>query len=476
MSRHYEELSGASGRARSYRPARLNAQQHFSGHAPQLHFDDQSYALSDLSTVGFGASTAGEVDDIPGDEPVRRGVLRLTQRGREIFAAPARRARLDIGKGRHFAGFALESGVVDLAHLRRANAAALAAGQDARSELAIPPDYKALTADALEFVGAYLSRIDRYAGLAETEMPWHERRAVASELAAECAPAWRALLMQGNALSRPLHDDKPLRAALKTYTENTLTRTLCGGESWRRSYLKPQGYPGDFRIMNFMYDATPKGDGIASMFLHMTGVIAGQPIVSRMRRLAELIVARAAEIGSARPVQITSVGAGPARELERVAELSPPGVDWRVTLVDQEAEALEYAIANVRRRRLGLSLTPLNVSFKDMLVPSSLTEHFTGQDVIYSSGLVDYLSPMASQRFVRRMYEFLAPGGAVIIGNVNDIATGTLWPMEYVLDWTLYFRSEAEMAAMAAGFDPAQVSIVADEMNAIHFLVVRKPA
>lgn len=476
MSRHYEELSGAEGRARVYRPLRVSAAQHFYGNAPTLQFDDQSYALADLSVAGFGGVAVGELNEAPDEAAVRRGVLKLTQRGRELFAAPARRARLELEKGRWIAGFALEEQILDLDALRRANAAALSAGSAPKRAAAIPDDYKALCAEAMHFIGSYLSRIDRFAGPVEAAMSAAERRAVASDLAAECEAPWRELMMQGNALVAPLHEDKPLRTALKSFTENTLTRVLNGGESWRRSYEKPQGYPGDFRIMNFMYDGAPRGESISSMFLHLTGVIAGQPIVSRMRRLAELIVEHGALASEMRPANIMSVGAGPARELERLAALSPAGMRWRATLVDQESEALEYAITNVRRQKLGIEITPLNVSFKEMLVPSSLATHFAGQDVIYSSGLVDYLSAMAAQRFVRRMYDFLRPGGVVIIGNVNNLSTGTIWPMEHVLDWTLYFRTADQMRAMAAGFDPSQVAIVEDEMRAIYFLVVRKPA
>lgn len=476
MSTHYEELKGAEGRARVYRPLRIAAEQYFFGHAPKVHFDDQEYALADLSIAGLGGVAVGELNEAADDAVIRRGVLRLTQRGRELFAASARRARLDLSKGRWTAGFALEEGVLDLDALRRANAAALASAPP-RPELAVPDVYKTLCADAMHFIGSYLARIDRFAGHVEAMMPYAERRAVAADLAAECENGWRALMMQGNALVAPWHDDKPLREALKAYTEATLTRLLCGGETWRRSFEKPQGYPGDFRIMNFMYDGAPRGETIGEMFLHLTGVIAGQPIVSRMHRLADLIVDRGAEIAAhGAPVNIMSVGAGPARELERIAALSAPGARWRATLVDQEAEALEYAVANVRARKLGVEVTPLNVSFKEMLVPSALGPHFAGQDVIYSSGLVDYLSPMAAQRFVRRMYDFLRPGGLVIIGNVNNLATGTIWPMEHVLDWTLYFRSEADMRAMATGFDPEHVAIIEDEMRAIYFLAVRKPA
>jgi SAM-dependent methyltransferase len=266
---------------------------------------------------------------------------------------------------------------------------------------------------------------------------------------------------------------------VKTYTERTLTRLLVGGESWARSYFKPAGYPGDYKIMNFMYDRTLVGASLQAKLLHTLGVVAGQPIVSRMHKLAELIITHSAgAAASGRPVDIMSIGAGPARELEKLAEHSPEGRKWRATLIDQDTDAIEYAISNVRRRGIDRTIEtrPLNMTFREMLSPSPLSSEFADKDIIYSSGFVDYLNPMLAMRFVKRLYEFLRPGGSIIIGNVNDLRTGTLWPMEYILDWTLYFRNLDEMTAMAQMVKGAKVDVVSDDMEAIYLLVITKPA
>lgn len=479
MSKTYEELSGAEGRARFFRPTRHTAKSIFAGAAPRVYFDEREFALNDISGVGVGCSRALDSEDADLGAVNDRGVLRLVQRGQEIFRGEARQARLNIAAGRAVTGFALEGAFIDLTSLRRRNAHALAIAAPVSESAGVTPEYKALCADAMEFVGDLLMRIDRHIAPIEDTIGEAESNEIIAEIEAAVTDRWWAILMAGNAMVRGWQGDVERIRAAKTYTERTLTRLLVGGESWARSYYKPAGYPGDYKIMNFMYDRTPIGSSLREKLLHMLGVVAGQPIVSRMHKLAELIV----ELGEAaapadRPAEIMSIGAGPARELERVVELSSAERKWRATLIDQDADAIEFAVANIRRCGLDthIETRPLNLTFREMLQPSAISQEFANKDVIYSSGFVDYLNPMLAMRFVKRLYDFLRPGGSIIIGNVNDLETGTLWPMEYILDWTLYFRTEEEMRAMATLTSGADVRIVSDAMNAIYLLVITKPA
>lgn len=478
MAKSYEELSGAAGQARFFRPTRHAAAELFAGSPPSVYFDEQELSLVDISGVGVGCAIVGAESDTAIDAVNARGVLRLVQRGREIYRTKARCARVNLTRGKAVAGFALEDDIFDFDLLRVANAKALASDSSTRAAPAVPAEYKAHCADTLEFVGRLLTELDRHIAPIEEKLTGSEKAQIVSEIESAARPRWREILEAGNALARPLHDDKKRRAELKAYTENTVTRLLVGGSSWARSYYKPAGYPGDYVIMNYMYDQVPLGATAREMMLHALGVSAGEPIVTRMRKLAEIIVdygqSRSSE---GRPIDIMSIGCGPARELERIAELSGDGLRWNAALVDQEPQAIEFALSYARQKGVDRTVTidPINMSFTEMLAPSSVVGHFIEKDVIYSSGMVDYLSPMLARRFVKRMYDFLRPGGLLIIGNVNDLTTGTLWPMEYVLDWTLYFRSLADMEAMGDGVDGARQRIISDDRNAIYFLVLEKP-
>ncbi|MEQ8178961.1 MAG: class I SAM-dependent methyltransferase [Amphiplicatus sp.] len=479
MSKTYEELSGASGRQSYYRPLRHAAGGFFAGSPPRVFFEDQEFVLADLSRTGLGCVLRDEPALAELDAVDRRGVLRLMQRGREILRAPARRVRLDHVKGKVSAGFAIDGLGIDLDDLRRRNARALAlrAADDQKAD--VPAEYKAFCAEVLEFVGAYLGRIDRYLAPIEPQLSPAEKDEFARDLAAAARPQWLALLERGNRFILPLHDDKKMRGELKTFTERTVTRVLVDGAGWARSYYKPLGYPGDFQIMNWIYDGAPQGDTIARKFLHLLSLAGSHAVQTRMTALADLIAGLArGRADTERPYDMISIGAGPARELERIMAVSDPAQRYRVTLVDQEERALEHALAAARALGVGnrLEVEALNISFKEMLNPSPLAASFAGKDLIYSSGLVDYLNPLLAQRFVHRLYQFLNPGGAIIIGNVNNLPSGMIWSSEYAVDWTLFFRSHDEMVAMAGEVPEAKVSIKSDSLEAIYFLVIEKPA
>lgn len=477
MTKTYEELQGAAGRERFFRPTRYDAAQLFSGEPPTLYFDDRPFDLKDISGSGGGAAAPLLEGDGAVGEVNRVGVLRLVQRGQEIFRAQARRARAEASAARVFCGFALESDRFDLAELQRLNARAIArAMPDPVTTSPVPSEYKSFCADVVAFVASYLDSIERKFAPIENGMTLAEKDEIARELCASAAPGWRELLMRGNDLVIPIQRIKRERLLFKSFTEAVITRTLLEGEGWARTYYKPMGYPGDFRIMNYIYDGDPIGPTIRARFLHLLSLVGAEPVRTRMERLAELVVEAVAGRPQEEPLDILSIGAGPARETALILDAAPERT-WRFALIDQESEALEDATARFSRMRRGRPATcsALHASFKEMLDPSPLVPQFADKAVIYSSGLIDYLNPLLAQRFVKRLYQFLKPGGSIIIGNVNNKRTGMLWPSEFLVDWTLFFRNREEMEAMASDIPDADVFITEDSLDAIYFLIVRKP-
>ena len=45
------------------------------------------------------------------------------------------------------------------------------------------------------------------------------------------------------------------------------------------------------------------------------------------------------------------------------------------------------------------------------------------------------------------MYERLAPGGLLVIGNMKA-GTDMIWPLEFIEDWSLNYRTPEEMRAL----------------------------
>lgn len=483
MSQSYENLRGAAGRERFFRPRRYRAAELFSGAPPRLWFDEEEFSLEDISVQGAGCLDRGAGEDEAISSPGSTGLLRLTQHGRDIFRAAARKARVTPQRSGVFAGFELTSDHFDLHRIVRDNAQALATGDIVESNVSAPQEYKAFCAEATAFVGEYLQRIDRFIGPIEADLSVEERDDIARSLSEDAEAGWVALLEEGNRLSAATFNDKAQRIAMKSFTESVVTQMLIEGPGWARCYHKPAGYPGDYKIMNYGYERRPEGETVREKFLHLLGMIASKAIVSRMEALATLIADYAlsrndlADADKGVRYSITSVGSGPARELEDILKATPGHVGWDVTLIDQEPAALDYVYSRIVdiEGRERLNVNALNISFRDMLSPSRDAASFLNNDIIYSSGLVDYLNPLLAQRFVKRLYEYVKPGGQVIIGNVNELPTGMIWPLEFLTDWSLYFRTEEEMRAIASDIPGAKVSVVSDPMKAIYFLIVEKP-
>jgi extracellular factor (EF) 3-hydroxypalmitic acid methyl ester biosynthesis protein len=291
---------------------------------------------------------------------------------------------------------------------------------------------------------------------------------------------WRTLWFRGNDLVRGVMDQRERREATKEFTELVLTPELRAGAIWDRSYAKPMGYPGDFRIMNQLYDWEKTGNSVYEQLVHRLGLEVAECIQTRM----EIVRASMAEVvrsrGQGRAARILSLGSGPAREIETF--LSSPGAragHSEFTLVDQETEALSFAYDRAYPHVLklgGLSrIQCLNISFTDILRSNGGLQNVPPQDMIYSVGLLDYLSDRRSRMLVQRLYDALSPGGLLIIGNMNETPLSNLWPMEFLTDWTLQYRGDAEMRSWAEGLGAAEYWTETERTERVRLLFIRKP-
>jgi hypothetical protein len=69
--------------------------------------------------------------------------------------------------------------------------------------------------------------------------------------------------------------------------------------------------------------------------------------------------------------------------------------------------------------------------------------------LIYASGLFDYLEPRAGALLVKRMFGALEPGGSLLVPNLTP-ANDEIAYLEAIMDWWMVYRTEAEMRQLAA--------------------------
>jgi hypothetical protein len=62
-----------------------------------------------------------------------------------------------------------------------------------------------------------------------------------------------------------------------------------------------------------------------------------------------------------------------------------------------------------------------------------------------------------------------------MIGNMNECIMSNYWPMEFVVDWSLHYRNEADMLAWTEGLASRRAWTETDRTDRVRLLFVEKP-
>jgi extracellular factor (EF) 3-hydroxypalmitic acid methyl ester biosynthesis protein len=477
----YEELQGSRGRETRYRPPRYATRTLFPHIPPRLRIGAAAYQIQNISLGGI-AAVAKETPD----EDLRVGdTVRLTiqQSGLPIFESDAKVRWAEKTVFGSKVAFSFVDRFLEIEKLINRNLQAQIATRSspAGSQAAalVPQDYRAFCADALKFLRGYRAVLDANLSVPAEFTNQFDHASVFEACESQFVQEWRGLWRTGNDIVRSVMGERERRDAVKEFTELVLTPELRGGAIWDRSFAKPLGYPGDFGIMNQVYDWQRVGGNAYEMMLHRIGLEVAECIKTRMEVVRSEIGNLISSRNDERVVRILSLGCGSAREVETwLARHRAGPYRAEFTLIDQEQQALDYAYRAaypyVVRDQGRCRLNCLHMSFTDVLRGTSGLNALPSQDFIYSVGLIDYLTDRRAASLVRRLYELLAPGGLLIIGNMNETPLNNLWPMEFITDWSLHYRGEAQMMAWVKGLDPEGAWTQMESTERVRLLYIRK--
>jgi len=300
------------------------------------------------------------------------------------------------------------------------------------------------------------------------------------------APAYHQHLTQLHEMSTTLSPEATELA--RAYATQELLPLLQPCPIHHRAHAKPRGYAGDYRLMMLYVREQHEGPSLYGKFLHKVSqnYTLGRAVVGRVDLLRDAVAAAVSQkTESNKPVRVVSIASGPAVELRNwlhgLVELDRP---VELVLVDQDDEALEYAhgllneqLIDVHRGRLPVDLRCTHFSVRQILKPRNAEETtmaelaFHDADLIYTSGLYDYLPMPVAVALTRRLYEWTRPGGRLLLGNLRE-APDTSWIMDYVVSWHLQYRTPPDMLAMADGLSPkpSRIDVTIDDSEHCLFL------
>lgn len=263
--------------------------------------------------------------------------------------------------------------------------------------------------------------------------------------------------------------------ALREFSQRQLHPLLMQSPWMHRARHKPLGYPGDFELMNGLYGNHFSGATLFARAVNLAFV--STPAAEAVRTRKDLMKR---ELGKAldraspeRSVRILSIAAGPAQEVYEVLR-EREEIDGHVEIVlfEQDRRALSFAYARLSRlvkdRWLGrVKVTLLHDSIKRLLLGSTVFPAAGEYDMVYACGLCDYLQRNTWVKLCRTLYQTVARGGTLYVGNMVP-QNPSRWFMELHLDWALVYREHEEMLELARAAAPHARLLLCEEPTGVN--------
>jgi len=240
----------------------------------------------------------------------------------------------------------------------------------------------------------------------------------------------------------------------------------------RRAFEKPRGYAGDAELLDFVYgreEGWPAPEGTSELGLKLFDFTsrshACEAVRARRGFIADLVDRLVEEVP--RP-HILSVAAGHLREVLLCAAVKRRKVGRYVAL-----DSDPLSVAEVRRCYAGFGVEAVQASVRQMLTRKVPLGPF---DLVYSTGLFDYVPQAAAQRLTEALFQMLRPRGRLLVANflpgILDVGY-----MEAYMDWRLIYRTRREMLDLSLDIPQEaihDIRIFCEESQNIIFLQITK--
>lgn len=486
MTNPYDELVGGDGRRVFFRPRRYRTRHLVGDLATKIRIGELSGHVHDLSLTGASFFAPGAGESLrPGE--VLPVIIHVA--GEPAVDGQAEVVRHDLVNGR------TKWAVRFLDTLARPNAieqireeihfkAALRQGTAVFE--GVPRQYRSVCQDAALVLRYWKTVLDRAVTHDSGRIRFGEGEVGLSQAEADVLDRMRAEWNEireraGKALPA-VYEEPSVWKSAKRFTELVVTPLTLEAPIWRRAYEKPLGYPGDFELMNFMYDNSPRGDTAFGRVMHQLG--REERLAATVNSRKELLVSwiqyhatrRASERASC--VRLLSIGSGPSREIEEFIWKNDIDLDLEVSLVDQDEDALGFAYERVMHaavdRKARVEVRCRHISFRDLFGRPELVADLGAQDLAFSAGLFDYLSEGPARALADKLFEVVDRGGSLLIGNAADDAT-VKWVPEFILDWQMRYRDRVKLCDLASAIaGHSRLETINDASGAWHFLHLRK--
>lgn len=218
---------------------------------------------------------------------------------------------------------------------------------------------------------------------------------------------------------------------------------ICKSYFVNRGFFKPLGYPGDYIIVEDMYNGNTKSFGLGYIYdLIFLETQLCRGLRNRKDYMKHIILNFITNEAN-NHTKILNVACGSSRELREIApELS--GNNASLSLLDADESALGYSSDCLKSILPKANIITLNVNVLNLVKENNNEANLDKYDLIYSIGLFDYLPDIVLTKVLITLLKHLSNNGIFVFAH-KDHTIFNPYLADWFCDWKYYARSEKDM-------------------------------
>lgn len=260
-------------------------------------------------------------------------------------------------------------------------------------------------------------------------------------------------------------DPQLVKLARQVYLEKTSFLSC----SWiiQRARSKPSGFAGDYLMLVKIYDQQTPACGLGGYIdTWLLQIQLGQAVRTRLTSAREFLLQELLQRRG--QIRILDVASGPCREYIQWPRFSDI-LQVESLALDNDPNAIAYVkehVVPLLPQQTVLKPTQYN-ALRTVSAESNLRE-FGTCDIIYSVGLLDYLSDKHLVRMLNAWLDTLKPEGVMYVA-FKDCQRYDHTIYQWLLDWYFYQRTEGDVFRLfdLAGYDVSQLESSRDASGII---------
>jgi len=253
-----------------------------------------------------------------------------------------------------------------------------------------------------------------------------------------------------------------------------LIRNYCGESIvFRRTLEKPLGYPGDHLLLDTMFRNKVDAKGIG---YHFDRYFLSYPGTEGVRQRSYWVVDRLESLLSERNMRhltLLDLGCGPMAIEKTLLERAAPDRTFRFIGLDFDDRALNYAKSRLIDPRVDIRMKQQNLVSVEGL--TEIHRNAADADVCICMGLIEYLEDETVAAIFDALYKGCETGTRILTSNYQPDHYARP-SMEWLLDWWLVYRTEADLRRLAleAGFEDGRIRTQLDPTGSIVLMEIER--